>query len=59
MGDAEIIPIGTRGRPGRGTGEDRPSSAARNLAAADGCARPRPPNRARSPGVALPRPPGP
>ena len=25
MGDAEIIPIGTRGRPGRGTGKDRPS----------------------------------
>ncbi len=33
MGDAEIIPIGTRGRPGRGTGKQRPSSAARNLAA--------------------------
>jgi 1-acyl-sn-glycerol-3-phosphate acyltransferase len=33
VGDAEIIPIGTRGRPGRGTGKDRPSSAARNLAA--------------------------
>ena len=32
MGDAEIIPIGTRGRPGRGTGKQRPSSAARNLA---------------------------
>jgi 1-acyl-sn-glycerol-3-phosphate acyltransferase len=32
MGDAEIIPIGTRGRPGRGTGK-RPSSAARGLAA--------------------------
>ncbi|WP_183098028.1 lysophospholipid acyltransferase family protein [Nocardioides pelophilus] len=31
MGDAEIIPIGTRGRPGRGTGT-RPSAAARNLA---------------------------
>ncbi|QCW49710.1 glycerol acyltransferase [Nocardioides dongxiaopingii] len=31
MGDAEIIPIGTRGRPGRGTGK-QPSSAARNLA---------------------------
>jgi len=31
MGDAEIIPIGTRGRPGRGTGT-RPSSAARGLA---------------------------
>ncbi len=32
MGDAEIIPIGTRGRPGRGTGT-QPSSAARGLAA--------------------------
>jgi 1-acyl-sn-glycerol-3-phosphate acyltransferase len=29
---AEVIPIGTRGRPGRGTGRDRPSSAAGNLA---------------------------
>jgi len=31
MGDAEIIPIGTRGRPGRGTGKTA-SSAARGLA---------------------------
>ncbi|GAA4701037.1 lysophospholipid acyltransferase family protein [Nocardioides conyzicola] len=31
MGDAEIIPIGTRGRPGRATGT-QPSSAARSLA---------------------------
>ena len=31
MGDAEIIPIGTRGRPGRGTGR-APSAAARALA---------------------------
>ena len=31
MADAEIIPIGTRGRPGRGTGT-QPSSAARGLA---------------------------
>ncbi|WP_166137405.1 lysophospholipid acyltransferase family protein [Nocardioides ochotonae] len=30
MGDAEIIPIGTRGRPGRGTGRSA-SSAARSL----------------------------
>ncbi|HWJ81952.1 MAG TPA: lysophospholipid acyltransferase family protein [Nocardioides sp.] len=35
MGDAEIIPIGTRGRPGRGTGT-RPSSAARGLAPRSG-----------------------
>ncbi|MET1058067.1 MAG: lysophospholipid acyltransferase family protein [Nocardioides sp.] len=32
MGDAEIIPIGTRGRPGRGTNQSKPSSAARSLA---------------------------
>ncbi|KRC52793.1 MULTISPECIES: lysophospholipid acyltransferase family protein [unclassified Nocardioides] len=38
MADAEIIPIGTRGRPGRGTGT-RPSSAARGLAPKAGAAR--------------------
>jgi len=32
MGDAEVIPIGTRGRPGRGTGKEKPSAAARDLA---------------------------
>ena len=32
MGDAEIIPIGTRGRPGRGPGRETPSSSARSLA---------------------------
>jgi 1-acyl-sn-glycerol-3-phosphate acyltransferase len=32
MGDAEVIPLGTRGRPGRGTGSSKPSAAARNLA---------------------------
>ncbi len=31
MGDADVIPIGTRGRPGRGTG-NKPSAAARSLA---------------------------
>ncbi|RZI92369.1 MAG: glycerol acyltransferase, partial [Microbacterium sp.] len=31
MGDAEIIPIGTRGKPGRGTGSTKPSSSARGL----------------------------
>jgi 1-acyl-sn-glycerol-3-phosphate acyltransferase len=41
MGDAEVIPIGTRGRPGRGTGNKQPSSAARNLA----------PNAPRKPGT--------
>ncbi len=39
MADAEIIPIGTRGRPGRGTGK-QPSSAARSLAPRSGAARP-------------------
>ncbi len=33
MADAEIIPIGTRGRAGRGSGRAKPSSASRNLAA--------------------------
>ena len=33
MGDAEIIPLGTRGRPGRGTGRDRPSAPSRDLLA--------------------------
>ena len=32
MADAEIIPLGTRGRPGRGSGSSHPSAAARNLA---------------------------
>jgi 1-acyl-sn-glycerol-3-phosphate acyltransferase len=41
MGDAEVIPIGTRGRPGRGTGKQRPSEAARGLA--PGAARRTPP----------------
>ncbi len=33
MGDAEVIPIGTRGAPGRGSGDDKPSSKSRSLAA--------------------------
>jgi 1-acyl-sn-glycerol-3-phosphate acyltransferase len=32
MADAEIIPLGTRGRPGRGTGRDKPSTSSRALA---------------------------
>ena len=32
MGDAEIIPLGTRGRPGRGSGSSTPSSSSRSLA---------------------------
>ena len=32
MADAEVIPLGTRGRPGRGSGSRTPSSASRSLA---------------------------
>ena len=32
MGDAEVIPIGTRGTPGRGIGDQKPSAKSRNLA---------------------------
>ncbi|WP_030483161.1 lysophospholipid acyltransferase family protein [Nocardioides aequoreus] len=39
MGDAEIIPLGTRGRPGRGSGAQRPSSTSRGLAAGRPAAR--------------------
>ena len=39
MGDAEIIPLGTRGRPGRGSGTARPSSRSRNLASDRGTGR--------------------
>ena len=46
MGDAEIIPIGTRGRPGRGTGNAKPSASARNLA---GAAKPKPATAAKRP----------
>ena len=34
MPDAEVIPLGTRGRPGRGTGKDKPSASVRSLAGA-------------------------
>ena len=47
MGDAEIIPIGTRGKPGRGTGDEKPSAHSRSLAANATARRPesRPPKR--------------
>ncbi|HSE10734.1 MAG TPA: 1-acyl-sn-glycerol-3-phosphate acyltransferase [Nocardioidaceae bacterium] len=32
MADADIIPLGTRGRPGRGSGSANPSASARSLA---------------------------
>ena len=53
MADAEIIPIGTRGRVGRGTGRAKPSSASRSLApkpaAKKAAARPRPATRRTKP----------
>ncbi|QVT81746.1 hypothetical protein ENKNEFLB_04163 [Nocardioides aquaticus] len=52
MGDAEIIPLGTRGQPGRGTGR-APSSAARGLAGAHGAPH-GPPRRAKPPAGAAP-----
>ena len=49
MSDADIIPIGTSGRPGRGSGRSRPSAAARDLApgAASGGAKRNKPKAAR------------
>ncbi len=49
MGDAEIIPLGTRGRPGRGSGAERPSRTSRSLAA-------RQPSRAGRPEAVPPAP---
>jgi 1-acyl-sn-glycerol-3-phosphate acyltransferase len=46
VADAEIIPIGTRGRPGRGTGNAKPSASARSLA---GPAKPRRTSAAKKP----------
>jgi len=51
MGDAEVIPIGTRGRPGRGTGKERPSEAARGLAPSTTR---RPPQQRTAPGKPAP-----
>jgi 1-acyl-sn-glycerol-3-phosphate acyltransferase len=45
MGDAEIIPIGTRGKPGRGTGSEKPSSSARGLAPKPSRTATKPPRR--------------
>jgi 1-acyl-sn-glycerol-3-phosphate acyltransferase len=69
VADAEIIPIGTGGRPGRGTGNKRPSRASRTLAGAAAPSirrttsapplpEPAPPSRSQQePGVARRRPP--
>ena len=45
VADAEIIPLGTRGRPGRGTGSAKPSASARNLAGAQRAAAKKPAGR--------------
>ncbi|WP_127479172.1 lysophospholipid acyltransferase family protein [Nocardioides pantholopis] len=55
MADAEIIPIGTRGRPGRGTGQ-RPSAAARDLAPGRPAARRTPPRGSEEGPRAVPTP---
>jgi 1-acyl-sn-glycerol-3-phosphate acyltransferase len=52
VADAEVIPLGTRGRPGRGTGSRKPSAAARSLA---GSAKPSKPAKGTSTGSAKPR----
>jgi 1-acyl-sn-glycerol-3-phosphate acyltransferase len=54
VGDAEIIPIGTRGKPGRGTGDEKPSSNSRSLAAKAPARRPA--ARQPSPAVSEPGP---
>ena len=51
MGDAEVIPLGTRGKPGRGTGSGKPSSAARSLAGS-APSRPKAPRATPAPGSA-------
>ncbi|WP_170970184.1 lysophospholipid acyltransferase family protein [Nocardioides jishulii] len=54
MPEAEIIPIGTNGQPGRGTGRTKPSAAARGLARgasrAQGAPRPPAASRGAKPG---------
>ena len=52
MPDAEVIPLGTRGRPGRGTGSAKPSAAARSLAGRSD--RPKRTKPAAEPGTAEP-----
>lgn len=55
MGEAEIIPIGTRGQPGRGTGQ-RPSAAARSLVPRATPRAEHPTPRAKKPVAAVPDP---
>jgi 1-acyl-sn-glycerol-3-phosphate acyltransferase len=54
VADAEVIPIGTGGRPGRGSGSARPSRASRTLAGDSG--RPQPRRRTPKPVEAEPAP---
>jgi 1-acyl-sn-glycerol-3-phosphate acyltransferase len=54
MGDAEIIPIGTGGRPGRGTGSSRPSRASRSLGAGPRPVRPAVTTTDREPTAGIP-----
>jgi 1-acyl-sn-glycerol-3-phosphate acyltransferase len=59
VADAEIIPLGTRGRPGRGSGSAKPSASARSLAGAGKktAAKPGPkPERLKKPSAAKPAP---
>jgi 1-acyl-sn-glycerol-3-phosphate acyltransferase len=49
VADAEIIPLGTRGRPGRGSGSAKPSTSARNLAGTAKKATPEKPAAAKRP----------
>jgi 1-acyl-sn-glycerol-3-phosphate acyltransferase len=57
VADAEVIPIGTGGRPGRGTGRARPSAASRTLAPAKKPASRRPSREDPSPAPGDVRPP--
>jgi hypothetical protein len=56
MPDAEVIPLGTRGRPGRGTGNSKPSSAARSLAGGAAAKKAAPRKKAAAPDTPAPPP---
>ena len=54
MADAEVIPLGTRGAPGRGTGRAKPSASSRSLAA--GATKPAPAARKKPKPQVAPKP---
>jgi 1-acyl-sn-glycerol-3-phosphate acyltransferase len=56
MPDAEVIPLGTRGRPGRGTGNSKPSSVARSLAGGAAAKKAAPRKKAAAPDTPAPPP---